>query len=72
MVPLPVGDEYGVRVAAGDMEDEFAKGSERSDVMHRAVSPPEPKSEPGRAAADRLVSYNRRQIDARKTQHRVP
>ena len=51
---LPVSVEYGVLVVAGGTKNEFAKGSERSDVMHRTVSPPEPKSEPGRAAADRL------------------
>ena len=69
-MPLPVSVEYGGLGVAGDRKNEFAKGSERNDVMHRTVSPPEPKSEPGRAVADRL-SYNRRRIDARKNQHRV-
>jgi hypothetical protein len=53
-VLLPVGVEYGVLVVAGGTENEFAKRSERSDVMHRTASPIEPKSEPGRAATDRL------------------
>jgi hypothetical protein len=38
-VSLPVGVEYGVLVVAGGIENEFAKGSERSDVMHRTASP---------------------------------
>ena len=46
--------EYVTLSRVSDTKNEFAKGSERNDVMHRTVSPPEPKSEPGRAVADRL------------------
>ena len=53
-MPLPVSVEYGGLGVAGDRKNEFAKGSERNDVMHRTASPPEPKSEPGHAVADRL------------------
>jgi hypothetical protein len=70
-VSLPVRVEYGGLGVAGEMKNEFAKGSERNDVMHRTVSPPEPKSEPGRAVADRLSVTTGAESDARKNQHRV-
>jgi hypothetical protein len=70
-VYLGVSAERGVLWVAAGMKNEFAKGTERSEVMHRTVSPPESKPEPGRAVAEPALSYNRRRIDARKTQHRV-
>jgi hypothetical protein len=65
-----VSVEYGARGVEAGRNNEFAKG-ERSDVMHRTVLPPAPKSEPGPVVADPGLGYNRRPIDARKNQHRV-